>query len=52
MIYDGELGHHEYPCRMAKPDELPAWFQEMMEKNLNKMAALVGQESIEGWAKE
>ena len=33
---------------MARPNELPDWFQEMMEKNLIKMAALVGQESIEG----
>lgn len=40
MICDDERGRGEFSCRIAKPEELPDWFPEMLEKNLAKMAAL------------
>jgi hypothetical protein len=45
MVYSDEHGRKEFPCRIAKPDELPDWFQEMMDKNLVKMAALASKDS-------
>lgn len=45
MICDEELNkvrhYKKFPCRLAKPEELPDWFEEMMEKNLAKMASLL-----------
>lgn len=40
MICDDERGRGEFPCRNARPEELPDWFSEMLDKNLTRMAAL------------
>lgn len=41
MVCDEELNkvrhHKKFPCRVAKPEELPDWFDEMLEKNLMKI---------------
>jgi hypothetical protein len=49
MICDEELSnvrhYKKFPCRRAMPEELPDWFDEMMEKNLAKMAMQLNTES-------
>lgn len=49
MVCDEELSNVRYykkfPCRRAIPEELPEWFDEMMEKNLAKMASLLNTKS-------
>ncbi len=49
MICDEELSnvrhYKKFPCRRAMPEELPEWFDVMMEKNLAKMASLLKKES-------
>jgi hypothetical protein len=39
MICDDERGRGEFPCKSAKHEELPAWFSEMLDENLSRMAA-------------
>lgn len=49
MVCDEELSnvrhYKKFPCRRAIPEELPEWFDEMMEESLSKMASLVKSES-------
>ena len=40
LVSDDDRGRHEFPCRPAQPFELPSWYSDMMEKNLEMMAAL------------
>lgn len=47
MICDDERGSGEFPCKSAKPEELPDWFLEMLEKNLTRMTALANTEEAE-----
>jgi hypothetical protein len=39
--------YKKFPCRRAMPHELPVWFDEMMERNLAKMASLLNTKSTE-----
>ena len=49
MICDEELSkvrhYKKFRCRRAMPEELPEWLDEMMDKNLAKMASLLKTES-------
>jgi hypothetical protein len=42
MISDDERGRGEFPCKIATLDDLPDWFPEMMDKNLQLMATVEG----------
>ncbi len=46
MTAEDESGRYEYPCRRAKPEDLPDWFSELLDKNLSKMAEIEGKKEL------
>jgi len=45
MICDDGRGRSEFPCKSASPDDLPEWFSELLDKNLQMMATLEDKEN-------